>query len=435
MEDTKRSDTVSTKIQRIAEQARRYPERVFTTLAHLMGVEFLREAFLMLRMDAAAGVDKVTAEEYVGNLVENLTNLHDRLRNNRYRATPVERVWLEEEDKKRPIGIPALEDKIVQRAVSMLMSAVFEQDFYDFSHGFRVGHSPLQAIKELREKCCELNIGWIVDLDVCGFFDNINRGMLREVIKQRINDGGLIRLIGKWFKAGVIEGGELYHPTKGTPQGGVISPLLGNIYLHQVLDDWFVKEIKPRMKGRCFLIRYADDAVLGFEFESDARRVMDVIPKRFARYDLTVHPEKTALVDFRRPNLRKGLKGIKSTFDFLGFTHFWAKSRKGYWVIKRKTMSKRLRRTMDSLWKWCRNNRHMRIKEQYRILCSKLRGHYNYYGIRCNYKELEAVYQHVIRTWRCWLGRRTRSGNISWEKFEQILETYTLPRPRIVHSI
>lgn len=434
--DTLRSETVSSKLHRIAEQARRYPERVFTTLAHLMDVDFLGEAFRRIRKDAAAGVDEVTAKEYAENLERNLTDLHERLRTNRYRATPVERVWIDKEDnKKRPIGIPVLEDKIVQRAEEMLMSAVYEQDFYDFSHGFRKDHSPLQAVKELREMCCNLNIGWIVDLDVTGFFDNINRRLLVDFIKQRINDGGLIRLLGKWFNAGVIEEGELYHPTKGTPQGGVISPLLGNIFLHHVLDDWFVKEIKPRMKGRCFLIRFADDAVLGFEYESDARRVMKVLPKRFERFDLTIHPEKTALVDFRRPNPRKGLEVSKSTFDFLGFTHFWAKSRRGYWVIKRKTMRKRLRRTMDSLWKWCRNNRHMRIKEQYKILCSKLHGHYNYYGIRSNYRKLQSVYEHVKRAWRHWLGRRTRNGYISYEKFDQILEVYKLPTPRIVHSI
>lgn len=259
--------------------------------------------------------------------------------------------------------------------------------------------------------------------------------MLREVIKQRINDGGLMRLIGKWFNAGVVEGDELYHPIKGTPQGSVISPLLGNIFLHHVLDKWFVEDIKPRLKGRCFLIRFADDAVLGFEYESDARRVMKVLPKRFNRYDLTVHPQKTALVDFRRPDRRTDDSDSKSTFDFLGFTHYWSKSRRGYWVIKRKTIGKRLRRSMSSIWLWCRNNRHMKIKEQHTILRSKLIGHYNYYGVRSNYKMLEVFLEYVKRSWKRWLERRTRNGYITWEQYEQLLKVYPLPKPRIVHSI
>ena len=431
-----RSETVSTKLHRIAEQARRNPEMIFTTLAHLIDVDLLRESFGRLRKDAAAGIDDVTATEYAENLEANLTDLHERLRTQRYRATPVKRTWLDKDDgKQRPIGIPVLEDKIVQRAAEMLMSAVYEQDFYDFSHGFRKDHSPHQAIKQLREMCYKLGINWIVDLDVHGFFDNINRKMLRDIIRQRINDGGLIRLIGKWFNAGVLEGEELHHPTKGTPQGGVISPLLGNIFLHHVLDKWFVEEIKPRLKGRCFLIRFADDAIMGFEYESDAQRVMKVLPKRFSRYDLTVHPQKTALVDFRKPNHRQGSEKGKSTFDFLGFTHYWAKSRRGYWVIKRKTMRKRLNRSMKSIWIWCRNERHMKIKEQHRMLRLKLLGHYQYYGVKSNYKMLSIFMQHVLRSWKRWLGRRTRNGEISWEQFEKLLKSYPLPQPRIVHNI
>ena len=430
-----RSQTVSTKLEQIAEQAREYPDRVFTNLAHLMDVDFLTEAFHRLRKNAAPGLDGVTADQYAEKLEVNLQNLHERLRNRQYKATPVKRVWLDKDDGgKRPIGVTVLEDKVVQRAVAMLLGAVYEQDFYDFSHGFREGRSPHQALHELRERCMGMNIGWIVDLDVCGCFDNIEKGKLLEVIKQRVNDGGIIRLIGKWLNAGVMEGEILTISEKGTPQGGVISPILANIYLHHVLDEWFEKEVKPRMKGRAFLVRFADDAVIGFELESDARRVLDVLPKRFERYGLTVHPLKTKMVRFVKP--RKGGTGKgNGTFDFLGFTHYWAQSRQGYWVIKRKTMGKRVRRTAKALWDWCCQNRHESLKEQYKTLCQKLRGHYQYYGIRGNYRMLDKVLWHAERAWRYWLNHRSRKKTMSIEEFNRLRQTYLLPRPRIVHTI
>lgn len=436
MEDTLRSQPVSTRLRLIAEQAINYPERVFTSLAHLIDVEMLREAYRLTRKDAAAGVDEVTAAEYAEDLEENLADLHERLRTQRYWAQPVKRGWIDKEDGSlRPLGIPALEDKIVQRAVNMILTAIYEQDFYDFSYGFRPGRSPHQALKTLREKCYEMKVNWIVDADVSGFFDNLDHGLLREFIKQRVNDGGILRLIGKWLNAGVLDGEELFHPEKGTPQGGVISPMLANIFLHYVLDEWFETEVKPRMKGRVFLIRFADDFVIGCELEYDARRIMDVLPKRFNRFKLTIHPEKTVLVEFGNPNSQRRSGNAKSTFDFLGFTHYWGKSRRGYWVIKRKTVGKRLRRAKKLLWRWCGYNRHKNLAEQYRILCAKLRGHYQYYGIRCNYRALESVYWNARKAWRRWLGRRHREGYISVEKFEEILNTFPLPTPRIVHNI
>lgn len=436
MGDTKKSPTVSTKLQWIAEQSARYPKKVIISLVHLMNVDLLREAYCKTRKDGAVGVDGVTAREYAENLEANLVNLHARLRARKYKAPPVKRGWIDKDDgSQRPLGIPAFEDKIVQRAVTMLLSAVYDQEFYDFSYGFRPGRSPHQALKALREMCRKYNVKWIVDADVSGFFDNLDHGLLRDIIKRRVNDGGLLRLIGKWLKAGVLEGEQLYHPVKGTPQGGVVSPILANIFLHHVLDEWFVKEIRPRLKGRCFLIRFADDFVVGCELEEDARRLMAVLPKRFGRFKLAIHPEKSRLVEFRNPDIRQGLRSDSGSFDFLGFTHYWAKSRRGYWVIKRKTARKRVRRAMKLLWRWCQYNRHMAISEQHRILCSKLRGHYYYYGIRCNMRMLEQVYHLVRRAWRRWLGRRHRSGYISVEKFKSTIgKTYPLPRPRIVHS-
>jgi len=408
---------------------------VFTTLVHLIDVDFLREAFHRTNQKGAPGIDRMTAKKYAENLEENLQDLYERLRSGRYRATPVERVWLDKEDgSKRPIGKPVLEDKITQRAVAMLLEAVYEQDFYDFSYGFRPGRSPHQALHELRERCMGMNIGWIVDLDVCGFFDNLEHGQLREVLKQRVNDGGIIRLIGKWLKAGVIEGESLNYPEKGTPQGGVISPILANVFLHHVLDDWFEHEVKPRMRGRVFLIRFADDAVIGCELEYDAHRIMEVLPKRFGRYGLTVHPKKTKLVRFKRPGRREDGKE-NETFDFLGFTHYWSKSCKGYWVVKRETSRKRVRRAIKAFWQWCRQNRHLPITEQHQTLCRKLRGYYQYYAIRGNYRRLEEVLWQVARAWRYWLSRRSRKSAISWEEFEKLRKVFPLPKPRIIHAI
>lgn len=437
MGDTQRSPTISTQLHQIAEQAREHPDRIFTSLAHLIDVDFLGEAYSKTRKDAAAGVDGITAEEYSWNLEDNLRDLHVRMRSQRYKATPVKRSWIAKEDgSQRPLGMPILEDKIAQRSVSMLMSAIYEEDFHDFSYGFREGRSPHQAIAALREQCYKENIHWIIDADITKFFDNLDHGILRDIIKKRVNDGGLLRLIGKWLNAGVLEGETLSYPKHGTPQGGVISPLLANIFLHYVLDEWYVQEIKPRLKGRSFLIRFADDFIIGCELEEDARRIMAVLPKRFGRFKLTIHPKKTVLVDFRSPDWRKKTLMSQHTFDFLGFTHYWNQSRNGNWVIKRKTAAKRLRRTTKAIWQWCHDNRHWSLPEQHRIMSSKLRGHYQYYGIRGNYKMLEVVYECARKSWKRWLGRRSRDGYISWEEFEgKILSTFALPPPRIVHLI
>jgi len=364
-----------------------------------------------------------------------LAELHERLRKKEYKAPPVKRTYLEKEDgSKRPIGKPAFEDKIVQRAVAMLVGAVYEQDFYDSSYGFRPGRSPHNALREVRDKCVLENINWIVDADVSGFFDSIPKGKLQEVIRQRVNDGGIVRLIGKWLNAGVLEGEEMIYPETGTPQGGVISPLLANIFLHEVLDKWFEQEVKPRMRGQSYLVRFADDFIIGCELESDARRIIEVLPKRFGRYGLTIHPTKTKMVKFGRPKGKEDGKG-NSTFDFLGFTHYWTRTRKGNWVVKRKTSAKRFRRAGKRIWEWCRRNRHESIFEQHWQLSLKLRGHYQYYGIRGNYESLAAYYEYVKRAWRKWLGSRGGKKRMTVKRFFELLEVLKLPKPRIVHSI
>lgn len=436
MEDSSRSQPISTQIQGIAKQAIEYPEMVFTTLVHRIDVEWLREAYRQTNKNSAAGIDGITAAAYTAKLDENLQDLHRRLVSGQYKAPPVERVWLDKEDgRKRPIGKPTFEDKIVQRAVVMLLEPIYEQEFYDFSHGFRTGHSAHQALHEIREACRQENINWIIDADVSRFFDELGHDQLREFIKRRVNDGGIMRLIGKWLKAGVMEEGKLTYAEKGSPQGGVISPLAANIYLHYVLDEWYEQEVKPRLKGRSFLQRYADDFIIGCELESDARRIMAVLSRRFGRYGLTIHPEKTKLVKFGKPPKKEQPGPKNGTFDFLGFTHYWAKSRRGYWVIKRKTARKRQRRSIKSLWQWCKENRHLPLEEQYQMLCLKLRGHYQYYGIRSNTRQLEEVYQKARAGWRYWLNRRDNHRKMVWEKFEKLLTSLPLPKPRIIHAI
>ncbi len=430
------SQTVLTKLQRIAEQAVQYQDEPFKNVAHLMDVDFLQEAFIRTNPKSSPGCDGETWQSYAVDLERNLVDLHERMKTMRYRAQPVKRVWLEKEDgKKRPIGKPVLEDKIAQRAVTMILEAIYEKEFYDFSHGFRRGHRPQGALHELRERCMGMKINWILDADVSGFFDSIDHVLLQETIRKRVKDKNMIRLIGKWLNAGVLEEGNLHYPESGTPQGGVISPMLANIFLHYVLDDWFVKDVQPRMKGRCFLIRYADDFVIGFEKEEDARKVMDVLPKRFDRFKLTIHPEKTKLIKFGKPVFSKETKSGNGTFDFLGFTHYWTKSLRGYWVIKRSTAMKRLRRAMKAYWQWCHYNLHEPIWYQYYKLSQKLKGYYGYYGIRGNSRKLEAVYEYVQKAWHYWLSRRSSTGYIPWEKFKEFLVKWPLPKPRIVHNI
>jgi group II intron reverse transcriptase/maturase len=431
-----RSPTVTPKLQRIAAQAARDPDRVFTTLAHLIDEDFLREAYRQTRKASAPGIDGVTAQRYAEHVEENLRDLYERLRSGRYQAAPVERVWVEKDDgRQRPIGKPTFEDKIVQRAVAMLLEAIYEQDFHDCSYGFRPGRSPHDALREFRERCMNEGIGWIVDADVSGYFDSIDRTRLREGLRKRVNDGRILRLIGKWLRAGVMEDGVLSHPETGVVQGGTISPVLANILLHYVLDAWFEHEVRPRMQGRCFLLRFADDFCIGCELEMDARKIMAVLPKRFARFGLTIHPTKTALIAFRKPKTRPGSTNGNGTFDFLGLTHYWTQSRRGFWVIKRRTARKRFRRTKQALWRWCRTKRHAPLKDQYQMLCLKLRGHFQYYGLRGNLRLLEEVRRYAEQAWRYWLSRRSRTSGIRWEKFQQVLKTYVLPIPKIVHNI
>jgi len=434
MTETRISENVLTKLRRIAQLARVNPTRSLLSLAHYIDVEFLRAAYALTRKDGAAGVDGQQAEDFAANLDKNLKDLLDGFKSGRYRAPAVRRVHIPKGDgkKTRPLGIPTFADKVLQRAVTMVLTAVYEQDFLDCSYGFRPGRSAHDALGALREGLMSMKGGWVLDADIQGFFDNLGHGKLREILDQRVRDGVLRRMIDKWLKAGILENGELTYPSGGTPQGGVVSPVLANVYLHEVLDTWFHREVLPRMHGRAFLVRYADDFVIAFSDEGDARRVLEVLPKRFARYGLTLHPEKTRLVPFARPGPKDGGdRDEPGKFDLLGFTHFWARSRRGYWVIKRKTSKSRFSRALKAVDRWCQRNRHLKIREQHAKLVAKLRGHYNYYGITGNSPALCRFLWFVERSWKRWLGRRSQRGYINWERFRAIKRVYPLPFPRI----
>lgn len=435
-------DTVSTKQQRIATLAKQDPTMAFTSLNHHLDVTWLREAFHRTRKNGAPGVDGQTWAEYGENLEVNLHSLLDRAKSGTYRAPPVRRVHVPKGsgNETRPIGVPTLEDKVLQRAVAMILEAIYEQDFCDCSYGFRPGRSAHQALDSLWRQTMGSRGGWILDMDIRKFFDTLDHGRLREFLRHRVRDGVLLRLIGKWLKAGVMENGSVSYPDSGSPQGGVISPLLANVYLHYVLDRWFAEEVVPRLGGRAFLIRYADDAVMGFTHENDARRVLAVLPKRFEKYGLTVHPEKTHLVDFSQPphdgHPRGGPDGDRSgTFDLLGFTHFWARSRKGNWVVKRKTAKSRFTRAVRTIAQWCRNHRHRPIAEQHVILSQKMLGHYAYYGITGNSYALNRFREEVQRVWRKWLARRNSKNRPPWDWFHRLRERYRLPYGIALHSV
>ena len=430
---------VSTKQRRIAELARIHPQVSFPSLAYHIDLPWLHEAYQRTRKDGAVGVDGQTAEEYAKDLGANLRDLLERAKAGTYFAPPVRRAHIPKGTgtETRPIGIPTFEDKVLQRAVTMVLEPLYETEFLDCSYGFRPGRSAHDALDTLWKGLMEMGGGWIIDLDIRKFFDTLDHNQLREILKSRVCDGVLLRLIGKWLNAGVLEEGEVSYPEQGTPQGGVVSPMLSNIYLHTVLDRWFAQEVCPRLGGRAFEIRFADDAVLVFAQKEDAERVMAVLPKRFGKYGLTIHPEKTRMIQFGKPQKRDGgtrepPRSVK--FNFLGFTHYWGQSRKGAWVVKRKTETSRFSRALKKVVNWCKWNRHQPLGDQQRALAAKLHGHYSYYGITGNVRCLGNFRYQVLRVWHKWLSRRSRGRRMTWARFNVLLSHYPLPAVRVVHS-
>jgi group II intron reverse transcriptase/maturase len=434
MTGTSGSEPISTKRQRIADLAARMPATPLTTLAHHIDHAWLKEAYRQTRKSGATGVDGQTAAAYAADLDANLADLLERAKSGRYRAPPVRRTYIPKGDgsELRPLGIPTFEDKVLQRAVAMVLESVYEQDFYDGSYGFRPGRSAHDALHATREALMAMGGGWVLSLDIASYFDRVDHRLLQDVVRQRVRDGVLTRLIGKWLKAGVMEDGQWRSTGTGTPQGGVVSPILANVFLHEVLDRWFEETVKQHLRGRAQLVRYADDAVLLFERADDARRVLRVISDRFAKYGLTVHPDKTRLVAFHRPPRdADSPKPHSGTFDLLGFTHYWGRSRRGFWVIRRKTAKDRYARTLRAIHQWCRANRHRPVRAQWRALCRKLDGHYAYFGITGNMRSVAAVRWAAQRCWRYWLARRSQHATMPWRRFRPLLARYPLPAPRL----
>ncbi len=426
---------LSTKRQWIAELARKKPGTVLFSLHHVIDLDWMKEAYRLTRKDGATGIDGMTAAEYEASLEANLRDLLDRIKSGRYQAPPVRRTYIPKADgTQRPLGIPTFEDKVAQRAIVMVLEAVYEQDFRSCSYGFRPRRSAHGALRELYGAITKQGQYWVLDVDIRKYFDSIPHHDLRAILDQRVTDGVIRRMIDKWLKAGVLEDGLLRLATEGTPQGGVISPMLSNIFLHHVLDDWFENAVKPRLAGPCTLVRFADDFVMTFKNHHDAKRVLDVLGKRLGRYGLTLHPDKTRFIDFR-PERQGGThpdcKG--PPFDFLGFTHTWAKSQKGKNVVRQRTAKSRLARALVAVNDWCRRNRHQPILHQHARLSAKLIGHSAYYGITGNMQQLGRYFQQVTRTWRKWLARRTRSHALPWDCFGAFLERHPLPHARIIH--
>ena len=428
--------SMSPELLKVVERAQREPEGRFHSLAHFIDVPALRRAYDRMRKDAAVGVDGITKEQYGQDLELRLEDLHARLRSKRYRHQPIRRVHIPKgQGKTRPIGISAFEDKLVQDVVREVLEAIYEQDFLDCSYGFRPGRRTHDAVRTLDRIVHRGEVSWILEADIKSFFDSVDRTTLVELLQTRVADGSLLRLIGKCLHVGVLDGDEFTRPEVGTAQGSVLSPLLGNVYLHYVLDRWFETEVRPRLRGRATLIRYCDDFVIGFEHEDDARRVMEVLGKRLGRFGLSLHPDKTRLVPFRRPPTRQRSGKGPGTFDFLGFTLYWRSLRSGRWEMWCKTRRASLRRAIRSVYDWCRGHRHRPVKEQHAALRRRLQGHFNYFGVNGNFHSLLLLVEATRRAWYKWLCRRSQRKRLTWERFADLLRQLPLPRPRITVQI
>ena len=436
MSDASTSGSMSPQLLEVVERARRAPEGRFHSLAHRIDVSALERAYHRMRKDAAVGIDGVTKEQYGQDLERNLRDLHARLKAKRYRHQPILRVHIPKAGgKTRPIGISAFEDKLVQDAVREVLEAIYEQDFLGCSYGFRPGRSAHDAVRTLDRIVHQGKVNWILEADIVSFFDRLDRNQLSKMLELRVADGSLLRLIGKCLHVGVLEGVELSTPETGTVQGSVLSPLLGNVYLHYALDHWFQWRVKPRLRGQATLIRYADDFVIGFEFQDDAQRVMDALGPRLGHFGLTLHPDKTRLFSFRRPPKGRSSGKGRATFDFLGFTFYWARTRKGRWGMFCKTRSASLRRSIQSVYGWCRRHRHLPVKVQHQALTRRIQGHFNYFGVSGNFRSLLLVNEQAKRSWYKWLCRRSQRKRLNWERFADLLRDFPLPRPRITVQI
>ena len=430
MSDAMTSWTKSPGLTKVVERAKRHPDQRILALAHLIDEPALERAYRSLRRDAAVGVDGVTVEQYGGQLAANLRALRARMKAGQYRHQPIRRVNIPKENgATRPIGVSTVEDKVVQSALREVLEAVCEQDFLDCSYGFRPGRSAHDAIRTLNGVIARGHANYIVEADIVSFFDKIDRKILMEMLRGRIADERLMRLVGKCLHVGVLDGERVLEPSDGTAQGSSLSPLLGNVYLHYVLDVWFERDVRPQLRGSNALVRYADDFVLCFERADDAAYVWGILEKRFQTFGLTLHPKKTRSFAFQPP--RNGGEGGGATFGFLGFTLHWQRTRRGKWRVAFRTRGVRLRRAIQAAAEWCRSHRHDSVEEQHQALSRKLAGHYNYFGVNGNSHALQTLLYWVTRAWRKWLDRRSQRARMTWKRFYELLRVLPLPGARI----
>lgn len=426
-------------IQTIALKAMKYPECKFTSLIHLLTEDFLVECFRELKRNKSPGIDGVTVNEYEKQLDENIADLVARLKSKKYRPKPVKRVYIPKPNgDKRPLGIPAIEDKIVQMAIKKILEAIFEQDFIDTSYGFRPDLSCHDALKQLDKIIMKYPVNFIVDMDISKFFDTVNHKYLMEFLRQRITDSNLLQLISRFLKSGIMEEGIYFETDQGTPQGGILSPVLANVYLHYVLDLWFENEVIPQLNGYAQLIRYADDFVVCFENEKETMIFADALRQRMRKFGLTISEEKSKIIEFGRCPCQRAKKyGFKSeTFDFLGFTHFCDKTRKGKFKLGRKTSRKKFTQKMKDMNLWLKHIRNrVELKEWWKSLGTKLLGHYLYYGMSGNFRGLQNFYDHTLRLAFKWINNRSQKKSYTWNKFQNFIQFNPLHKPKIYHSL
>ncbi len=427
-----------TKLSLIAGHARRDRSFRFTSLAHLLDVEYLRYCYNSLNRNKAVGIDDVSWQEYGVDLEANLERLVTKLKRNKFKPKPARRVYIPKNDREtRPLGISALENKIVERGITWILESIYEQDFSDCSYGFRPKRSCHRALKSLNDLIMFQPVNHIVEADIKGFFDNVEHDKLMEFIRIRISDTALLNIIEKFLEAGYVDEGLLVRSDKGTPQGSILSPMLANIFLHYVLDEWFETTVKSHVKGYCELVRYADDFVCVVRYEEDARKIEKTLKNRFNKYGLEIHPTKSRNMTFGRYERENAIKqGRKAnTFDFLGFTHYCDKSRRGNFKLGRKTSSKKFKTKCREMNDWLKDIRNQfKTKEWWKVLEAKLRGHYQYYGVSENSIGIIKFYKLTLRMVKKWLNRRSQKRKMNWAKFTEYLNHYPLPKPRIVHS-
>ena len=436
---TEEDKLMETKLRRLTEIARGNSNVQFIALAHYLNEEFLKVNYEELKKKAAAGVDRITGEAYGEQLDSNLRDLVKRMKKKAYRPQPVRRVYIPKDDgSKRPLGIPVVEDRIVQRGIAKIISAIYEGIFLEGSYGFRPGRSAHQALNRVDEAIMSKPVNHVVDMDIEQFFNNVDHVWMMKCLEQRIKDTSLLRLIVRFLKAGVMEEGNTMETDRGTPQGGNLSPVLSNVFLHYVLDLWFEKVIKPDLKGYAQLTRFCDDFIVVFERGEEARAFGEALPKRLAKFGLKIKESKSRIVEFGRPVWKRAQEeGSKAgTFDFLGFTHYCDKTRKGKFKLNRKTSAKKFRTKLKTLNLWMKSVRNQKsLKEWWPVLRSKLMGHYRYYGVSGNTRALQTYYIQSLRLAYKWVNRRSQKRSYTWASFKKHLDWNPLPTPRIYHDL